>query len=196
MQAFEKEGWLVSWWAARCAQLHQRCLSGHAVSLEKLSIQCMRTVLDRIVEHTAPAFSSSGQLPPRTRSPPLEVQGVYHPAVVLCSRCLAPEVHLPIMLAVHESIYNGVGRRGGESRWEEGGENIGEEGGEAMGGEGKCRGGGEGRGQGNRGEGRRTICLCTPRAHGSPTRGAAQCHACKPGGEARAQRTSRHHQVV
>ena len=48
LQAAEADGCLVGWWAARCAQLHQRCLSDCAPSLERLATRCMRSALDAL----------------------------------------------------------------------------------------------------------------------------------------------------
>ena len=43
--ASQPRGFAASWWAARCAVLHQRCLAGRAPSLDRLATKAMRDAI-------------------------------------------------------------------------------------------------------------------------------------------------------
>jgi hypothetical protein len=90
LEAAEAGGWSVSWWAARCAQLQQRCLSSSAPSLEKLATRCMRTVLEAIDARAAPTADAASLLAPLTQV----VMVVSHPySPLLPPHCILATAH-------------------------------------------------------------------------------------------------------
>jgi len=62
LQSAEVQGRVVSWWAARCAKIHQQCLASHTVSLERLATRCMRRVIDSLSTSLTPMTAADSEL--------------------------------------------------------------------------------------------------------------------------------------